>query len=303
MIYTVTFNPSLDYIVQVSKFQQGLVNRSSSEEILVGGKGINVSIVLKNLGYQSTVWGFIGGFVGQEIENRIQEAGCITDFVHLEHGISRINIKLKSDEESEINGLGPQINAEKLEELYQKLTVLKEDDILVIAGSAPSNLSDDIYQTILDRINYKRIQVVVDATGELLLKVLKYHPFLVKPNTHELEEIFHTKLECNDDIIFYGRKLQTMGARNVIISMASEGAIMLSELGDVYYRKAPKGTVVNSVGAGDSMVAGFLAGYQNNHNYQNAFDMGVAAGSAKVFSHSLPTKDEIMDILSSISGV
>ncbi len=300
MIYTVTFNPSLDYIVQVDDFQIGQVNRTSYENILPGGKGINVSIVLKNLGYSSVALGFISGFVGREIEKRVKDHGCITDFITISEGISRINVKLKSNEETEVNGQGPNIKEEHLNKLYERLDTLQEGDILVLAGSIPNTLPENIYEVILERLKHKKIQVVVDATKNLLLNVLKYKPFLIKPNNHELGEMFGVTLKDNEDIVLYGRKLQEMGARNVLVSMAGDGAIFIEEGGEVYTSKAPKGKVVNSVGAGDSMVAGFVTGYMETQKMQDAFLMGIATGSASAFSSYLATKPEVIKLLDTL---
>lgn len=293
MIYTVTFNPSLDYIVSVDDFRLGLTNRTSSELILPGGKGINVSTVLKNLGIESTALGFIAGFTGDEIARRVEEQRILSDFIRIEDGISRINVKLKSIDGTEINGSGPLISAEKREELMHKLDALQEGDVLVLAGSIPSSLPDDIYRNIMGRLNGRGVMIVVDATKELLLNVLEYHPFLIKPNHHELGEIFGTELKTREDVIPYGRKLQERGARNVLVSMAGQGAVLLAENGEVFMAPAPKGTLVNGVGAGDSMVAGFLAGWMKKKEYQHAFKMGLSAGSASAFSEYLATRKEV----------
>ncbi len=297
MIYTVTFNPCLDYIVSVDNFTVGRVNRTTKELVYPGGKGINVSLVLKNLGMESTALGFIAGFTGTEIERALQEWGCYTDFIRISEGMSRINLKLRSKEESEINGRGPEISQEALEQLYQKLDVMKPEDVLVLAGSIPSSMPDSSYELIMERVEKKKMKVVVDATGELLVNVLKYHPFLIKPNNHELEEIFHVPMDSHDTIITYAKKLQEMGARNVLISMAGDGAILVSEDGRVRQSPAPKGKVVNSVGAGDSMVAGFLNGFLTTGKYEEAFYMGIATGSASAFSERLATKPEVEEIL------
>lgn len=297
MIYTVTFNPCLDYIVSVDNFTLGRVNRTTKELVYPGGKGINVSLVLKNLGMESTALGFIAGFTGTEIERALQEWGCYTDFIRISEGMSRINLKLRSKEESEINGRGPEISQEALEQLYQKLDVMKPEDVLVLAGSIPSSMPDSSYELIMERVEKKKMKVVVDATGELLVNVLKYHPFLIKPNNHELEEIFHVPMDSHDTIITYAKRLQEMGARNVLISMAGDGAILVSEDGRVRQSPAPKGKVVNSVGAGDSMVAGFLNGFLTTGKYEEAFYMGIATGSASAFSERLATKPEVEEIL------
>ncbi|MDF2473564.1 MAG: fructose-phosphate kinase [Anaerocolumna sp.] len=300
MIYTVTFNPSLDYIVQVNEFKKGIVNRTESEEILPGGKGINVSFVLKNLGIKSIALGFVAGFTGKEIESSLKVHGCVTDFIQVEQGMSRINIKLKSDVETEINGQGPNISESDLEKMFKKLEELQDGDILVLAGSISNRLPQNIYEDILERLAHKNVRVVVDATKDLLMNVLKYHPFLIKPNNHELGEMFGVTLSTKDEVIFYAKKLKEMGAVNVLISMAGEGAILVCEDGKVYDSPAPKGKVVNSVGAGDSMVAGFITGYLENGSYYEAFKMGLATGSASAFSPKLATKQEVLELLKTI---
>lgn len=297
MIYTITFNPALDYIVRVDDFKLGSVNRTSYEEIYAGGKGINVSIVLNNLGVESKVLGYIAGFTGDEIERKVKEFGCDSDFIKLHNGMSRINVKLKSSEESEINGQGPQVNNGSLEELYKKLDFLKEDDILVLAGSIPSTLPKDIYESIMKGLDGRKIKFVVDATGDLLLNVLNYKPFLIKPNHHELAELFNVEIKNEDEIIHYAKKLKEMGARNVLISMAGDGAIFVTETGEVLKSAVPKGKVRNSVGAGDSMVGGFIAGYLKHNKLEEAFKMGVATGSASAFSDGLATKDKVEELL------
>ncbi len=300
MIYTVTFNPSLDYIVSVDEFKLGLTNRTSSELLLPGGKGINVSTILTNLGIESTALGFVAGFTGDEIIRRVEQIGVRSDFIRIEDGISRINVKLKSIDGTEINGMGPDISSEKTEELMKKLDVLDEGDVLVLAGSIPASMPDDIYSRILKRLEGKGVTFVVDATGGLLLNVLKYHPFLIKPNNHELGDLFGVELKTRKEVVPYGRKLQEMGAKNVLISMAGEGAVLVAEDGSVYDTPAPKGVLVNAVGSGDSMVAGFTAGWMEKKDYRHAFYMGVAAGSASAFSEYLATKDEIMELYQKI---
>lgn len=292
MIYTVTFNPSLDYIVDVEDFTPGKVNRTTRELIYPGGKGINVSLVLKNLGVESTALGFLAGFTGEEIERRLKEWGCYTDFIQIPEGISRINLKLRSREESEINGQGPDISKEAVDGLYQKLEKLTKEDVLVLAGSIPGTMPASSYEEILKRLEKKGIKTVVDATGDLLVNVLKYRPFLIKPNHHELEEIFGAEVKHREESILYAEKLQHMGAQNVLVSMAGDGAVLLTGDGTVYTSPAPKGKVVNSVGAGDSMVAGFLAGFLESGSYEEAFYTGIAAGSASAFSERLATKEE-----------
>ena len=293
MIYTVTFNPSLDYIVSVEDFRLGLTNRTSSELILPGGKGINVSAVLGNLGIESTALGFVAGFTGAEICKETEAAGIRSDFIQIEEGISRINLKLKSIDGTEINGQGPDISEEKVSMLMEKLDALEAEDVLVLAGSIPASMPDDIYQKIMERLKGRGVRIVVDATKDLLLNVLDYQPFLIKPNNHELGEIFGVNLSTRDEVIPYGRKMQEKGARNVLISMAGEGAVLVAEDGQVYTSPAPKGTLVNGVGAGDSMVAGFLAGWLKQRDYEYAFHMGIAAGSASAFSEYLATRSEI----------
>ncbi len=296
MIYTVTFNPSLDYIVSVADFKLGLTNRTDSELLLPGGKGINVSTVLQNLGIANTALGFIAGFIGEEIRREVEKLGVKSSFITLEEGVSRINLKLKSIDGTEINGQGPDIPEEAVEKLMAQLDALTSEDTLVLAGSIPATLPDDIYEKIMARLRDRKVRIVVDATRDLLLKVLAHHPFLIKPNNHELGEIFGVTLSERADVIPYARKLQERGARNVLVSMAGKGAVLLAENGEVYEAEAPKGILKNGVGAGDSMVAGFLAGYGENADYGHAFRMGVASGSASAFSEQLATKQEIEDL-------
>ena len=301
MIYTVTFNPSLDYIVSVNDFQLGLTNRTDSELILPGGKGINVSTILMNLGIDSTAFGFAAGFTGEEIIREVEAMGIRSDFIKIDSGISRINLKLKNIDGTEINGSGPEISEEKIEELLRKLDILGEGDILVLAGSIPASMPADMYSTFMERLQHKNVTFIVDATKDLLINVLKYKPFLIKPNNHELGELFDVKLTTREEVIPYGKKLQKQGARNVLISMAGEGAVLVAEDGSVYEAPAPKGTLVNAVGAGDSMVAGFTAGWIEKKDYRHAFYMGVSAGSASAFSEYLATKEEIMDLYEKVS--
>lgn len=296
MIYTVTFNPSLDYIVSVDDFQLGLTNRTRSELLLPGGKGVNVSVILKNLGIESTALGFVAGFTGAEITRKVEEMGVRSDFIPVKEGISRINVKLKSIDGTEINGMGPDIGRDKVAELMEKLKVLGQGDVIVLAGSIPTAMPDDIYSWILEQLEGRGVTSVVDATGDLLLNVLKYHPFLIKPNSHELGDIFGVKLKVREDVVPYAKKLQEMGARNVLVSMAGEGAVLAAEDGSVYDAPAPKGVLVNAVGSGDSMVAGFTAGWMEKQDYRHAFYMGVASGSASAFSEYLATREEIMDL-------
>jgi len=298
MIYTVTFNPALDYVVRMDKeLLAGKTNRSTSEEYYFGGKGINVSMVLSELGFKSTALGFVAGFTGQAIDEGVKAAGIDTDFIYLKEGISRINVKIKSDSETEINAQGPEIDEKAQEDLFDKLDGLKQGDILILAGSVPGSLPDDVYERILSRLYAKRIECVVDATKDLLTNVLKYHPFLIKPNNFELGEIVEKKLETDDDIYEASRELQKMGARNVLVSMAGEGAMLVDENGLKYRIGVPKGIVRNSVGAGDSMVAGFVAGYLKTKDYETALKMGTAAGSATAFSDGLAKAADIEKIL------
>lgn len=296
MIYTVTFNPSLDYIVSVNDFKLGLTNRTDSELLLPGGKGINVSTVLQNLGIVNTALGFTAGFVGDEIRRRVEELGVKSEFISLREGISRINLKLKSIDGTEINGQGPEIPNEAVEMLMLKLDRLKPDDTLILAGSIPSSMPDDIYQKIMERLKDRGVRIAVDATKDLLLNVLEHHPFLIKPNNHELGEIFGVTISERSEVAPYARMMQEKGAVNVLVSMAGKGAVLLAEDGSVYEAEAPEGILKNGVGAGDSMVAGFIAGYGESRDYEHAFRMGLAAGSASAFSDELATKTEIENV-------
>lgn len=297
MIYTVTFNPSLDYIVTVDDFTCGIVNRTKGELIFPGGKGINVSMVLKNLGYESTALGFRAGFTGEALEKMLQEKGITTDFIPVTKGMTRINVKLRSGQETEINGQGPVIGTADIEKLYKKLDTLQEGDVLVLAGSIPDVMPDSIYMDIMKHLSDKKLKIVVDATKNLLVNVLPYHPFLVKPNNHELGEIFGVEIKDKQEAISYAKKLQELGAKNVLVSMAGAGAVFVAEDGNTFQAEAPSGKVRNSVGAGDSMVAGFLAGYLEKNSFAEAFRMGVCAGSASAFSEELATKVEVDALL------
>lgn len=300
MIYTVTFNPAIDYVVRMDQFILDTVNRTTAEEIYYGGKGINVSTVLKELGQDSVALGFIAGFTGNEIAQGLKNQGIQTDFICLKEGMSRINVKIKAQQETEINGQGPHIDAQALEALFQKLDLLQKDDVLILAGSIPSSMPEDSYEQIMKRMDGKGILTVVDATKNLLVNVLKYHPFLVKPNNYELGEIFQTVLKTSDEIVEAAKKLQQMGARNVLISMAGDGAILVAENGEIHQIGVPKGTVQNSVGAGDSMVAGFIAGYLEKKDYLYALRLGTASGSATAFSKGLAVKEEIERLLQEV---
>ena len=296
MIYTITFNPALDYIIRVPDYKEGLVNRTSEEKILAGGKGINVSTVLKNLGFDNTALGFTSGFTGNILKEMLDELGVKSDFIPLDNGFTRINVKIKADCETEINGQGPKISNNAIEKLYEKLDKLENGDVLVLAGSIPNTLTDTIYCSIMERLQGKDLKIIVDATGKLLTDTLKFHPFLIKPNNFELSEIVGKELTTDDEIAEGAKKLREMGARNVLISMGGSGALLVTENGEVYRSDAPKGKVVNTTGAGDSMVAGFIAGYLENGDYNHALKMGLSSGSASAFSENLATGDEVRAI-------
>ena len=300
MVYTVTFNPSLDYIVSVDDFKLGMTNRTDTELILPGGKGINVSIVLNNLGYDTTALGFIAGFTGTEIARSVEAFGVRTDFIRINEGFSRINMKIKNIDGTEVNGQGPTITEEMIDVLKNKLNELTSGDVLVLAGSIPKTVSDSIYRDICRELEQKNILIAVDATSDLLMNVLEYRPFLIKPNHHELGEIFGVELKTRDEVVPYARKLQEKGARNVLVSMGGQGAVLVAEDGAIYKAPAPEGTLHNSVGAGDSMVAGFIAGWLDRNNYEDAFKTGVATGSASAFSENLATKDEVTEVLKKV---
>ena len=302
MIYTITFNPSLDYIVDVKDFKTGIVNRTEGEKIFPGGKGVNVSMVLKNLGADSIALGFEAGFTGKEIGRLLDEKGIKTDFITVKEGNSRINIKLRSAEETEINGQGPEIEKEDIEKLYGKLDKLQKGDCLVLAGSIPGVMPSSSYKDIMEYLKEKDIKIVVDATRELLTNVLCYKPFLIKPNNHELGEIFGVEINSKEDAIKYAIKLQEKGARNVLVSMAKDGAVMVTEDGQKLSSEAPKGEVKNSVGAGDSMVAGFLYGFLISESYEEAFKYGLATGSASAFSEGMATKADVEKLLQQLSS-
>lgn len=300
MIYTVTFNPALDYVVTVNHFTPGRVNRTIRENIFYGGKGINVSALLANLGYQSTALGFVAGFTGDEIERGVKKLGFQSDFIKAEKGMSRINVKLKSDEESEINGMGPEITAGDVKVLFEKLSHLEQGDVLVLSGSIPACVDEDIYERIMEMLDGRGIRIVVDAEKDLLLNVLKYHPFLIKPNNHELGQMFGVTAVTDEDIAAYAGKLREMGAVNVLVSMAKDGAILVAEDGSIYRQGVARGTVRNSVGAGDSMVAGFIAGYLETGDYRYALKLGTACGGATAFSDGIGTKQDIMELMETL---
>lgn len=299
MVYTVTFNPAIDYVVHTAEMKLGATNRSEKEEMYFGGKGINVSIVLRELGISSKALGFTAGFTGEAIEKGLSDAGIDTDFVRLENGNSRINVKIKSAEETELNGQGPDIDGKAIAALFEKLDGLKDGDTLILAGSIPSSLPSDIYQRILERLSGKKIKTVVDATKDLLLNVLKYKPYLVKPNNHELGEMFGVTLKTDEEIETYARKLRDMGAVNVLISMAGDGAMLIDEYGKMHRCGVCRGMVKNSVGAGDSMVAGFIAGSLGG-DYEYALKLGTAAGGATAFSDGLAVREKINELLKTL---
>ena len=300
MIYTITFNPALDYISQVENFEIGKINRTKAEKILPGGKGLNVSTVLKNLGLGSTALGFIAGFTGKELKRKIEEHGIETDFIEVKKGITRINVKISSKEETALNGNGPEISEEELQELLNKIDKIKKGDIVILAGNVPKCIKDNIYEIICLKLEKNGVTFIVDSTRELLINVLKYKPFLIKPNKDELQETFNVKINTKEQIVEYAKKLQEMGAQNVLISLGGDGAILITKEGKEYYKQAPKGKVVNTVGAGDSMVAGFIAGYLENGDYEQAIKMGIATGSASTFSINLATKEEVEILLKNI---
>ena len=299
MIYTVTFSPALDYIVDLDELKVGAINRSKKEKMLAGGKGINVSFVLSNLGTKSVAMGFLGGFIGDYIQKQVQSKGIDCDFVRL-NGNTRINVKIKGMVETAINGQGPEVGEEKIEELIKKLEALNEEDILVISGAIPSNLPSDTYERILDRIKNQRVQLVVDTTKETLLKTLPHHPILVKPNKEELEELFSSSISNDEDLIFYAKKLIEMGAQNVIVSLGGEGAMLVKGDGSHLKQASPKGKAINTVGAGDSLVAGFLDEYVLSRDIEKAFKRGIATGSASAFSEELATLEEVEALLKTI---
>lgn len=300
MIYTITFNPALDYIAQVDKFEIGKINRTKTEKILSGGKGLNVSIVLKNLGVESTALGFIAGFTGEELKRDIENKGIKSDFIKVEKGITRVNVKISSDVETALNGSGPEIVEEDIKKLLEKIDKINSNDVVILAGNIPKCINNDIYEIICEKLYKNNVTYVVDATKELLMSVLKFKPFLIKPNKEELEETFGIKIKTKEDIIIYAKKLQNMGAKNVLISLGGEGAILVTEENKEYFLDAPKGKVVNTVGSGDSMVAGFVAEYEKTKDFMSAFKMGVATGSASAFSVNLATVEDVAILLKDI---
>ncbi len=301
MIYTVTLNPSIDYIVRLDTLKAGITNRTTSEEYYFGGKGINVSCVLAELNMESTAFGFTAGFTGEAIERGIRNDKIITDFIRLKNGISRINIKIKAGEETEINCQGPYIEQSELERLLAKVDRISCGDTLVIAGSVPNTMPDDVYERILERIKNRGVRIVVDATKKLLLNSLKYKPFLIKPNRQELSEIFGIEINSEEETEYYARELQNMGAQNVLISLGSKGAMLIDEFGEKHKAGVLKEKVINTVGSGDSMVAGFIAGYEQKHSYPYALKLGSACGNATAFLSGLATKEKINELLTTFN--
>ena len=301
MIYTVTINPAIDYVVRLSgELKLGSVNRNASEDYQFGGKGINVSNVLKTLGFDTVALGFVAGFTGDGLENGLRDMGLKTDFIHVKEGMTRVNMKVKGQQETEINGIGPNITQEDMEKLYAQVDKLQSGDTLILSGSIPKCLPSDTYEKIMARLEGKGIQIVVDAERDLLVNVLKYHPFLIKPNNHELGEIFGKELQSDEEIVECAMKLQEQGGRNILVSMAGDGALLLDEEGHSHRIGCPRGKVINSVGAGDSMVAGFVAGYQKTGDYGYALKLGTATGSATAFSLGLASREDIDKLLETL---
>lgn len=293
MVYTVTLNPALDYVMKLKALRTDDINRTDGEEIYYGGKGINVSVILTQLGIPNTALGFLGGFTGKKLEEMLKNDNVSCDFNYLKNGDTRINVKIKADKEIDLNACGPEITKEDMQSFLKKLDGIKSGDYLILAGSIPNTLPDDIYEQILERVGDRNINCVVDATGDLLKNVLKYRPFLIKPNHHELGDLFSVQIKSDDDIVKYSKKLQEMGAKNVLVSMAKDGAMLTDENGCVHKIGNAKGKLINSVGCGDSMVAGFTAGYIKTADYSYALRLGSACGNATAFSEKLATREEI----------
>ena len=302
MIYTVTLNPSIDYVIKVDKLTTGNINRVNEEHVYPGGKGINVTRILKSLDNDNIALGFVSGFTGDYIINSLQELNLKSDFIKVKEGFTRINVKVKSEEETEINGQGPKISEEELNQFYKVIDKLVDGDILILSGSIPSCLDERLYESIMKKVEDRDIKVIVDATKNLLLNVLKYKPFLIKPNNHELAEMFNVELNSTEDVVFYARKLKEMGAQNVLISMGKDGALLVTENDEVFASSVAKGEVVNSVGAGDSMVAGFIAGYLKSNSYEEALRLGAASGGATAFSSDLATREFIDKLVDEIKN-
>lgn len=301
MIYTITLNPALDYIVQVDELEIGKINRIKTEKILPGGKGLNVSIVLKNLGIENIALGIIAGFTGEELINKMEKYKIKTDFIKAQNGITRINVKINSKQETALNGNGPQITNYEIEELLSKIEKIEKNDIVILAGNIPKWIKNDIYEIICMRLRKKEVTFIVDSSKELLINILKYEPFLIKPNKEELEETFKIKINTKEELIKYAKKMQQMGANNVLISLGGDGALLATSEDKIYFSEAPKGQVINTVGAGDSMIAGFIAGFCQTKNYEYALKMGIAAGSASAFSTNLATREQIKELFNKIN--
>ncbi|HJD00800.1 MAG TPA: 1-phosphofructokinase [Candidatus Dwaynia gallinarum] len=301
MIYTVTLNPSIDHVIEMNELQEGIVNKVNIENFYAGGKGINVSKILKEHGVENIALGFISGFTGEFIKNNLEQCGIKNDFINVLNGYSRINMKIKTNEnETEINGLGPSISSSNIKDLFNQLEKLSSNDILVLAGSIPPSLSDNFYEEIMKQLSTKNVKIIVDARNNLLLNVLKYRPFLIKPNHHEISEIFNKEIKTIDELIFHGNKLKEMGAQNVLISMGGDGAILITESNEIYRSNIPKGTLKNSVGSGDSMVGGFITGYLKTNDYKEALKLGAASGSATAYSDDLAKISFINELSSQI---
>lgn len=302
MIYTLTLNPALDYTIKLENLYLGKINITKETEILPGGKGINVSTVLKNLEIESIAIGFISGFTGKEIERKLNENNIKTEFIGLENQNSRINIKIiEKTKETAINTKGPNILKEDIEKLYKKIEKIEDGDFLVLSGSIPNGIDQDIYEKICEKLKNKNIKIIVDSTNDLLLKTLKFKPFLIKPNKPELEEIFKTKIKNKKEAIKYAQILQEKGAKNIIVSMGEEGAIFIDENKNKYNIGALKPKkIVNTVGAGDSMIAGFLAGFLKYKNYEKALKLGISSATATVSTIYLGTKEEILEYFNKI---
>ncbi len=301
MIYTVTLNPSIDHVIEMNELQEGIVNKVNIENFYAGGKGINVSKILKEHGVENIALGFISGFTGEFIKNNLEQCGIKNDFINVLNGYSRINMKIKTNEnETEINGLGPSISSSNIKDLFNQLEKLSSNDILVLAGSIPPSLSDNFYEEIMKQLSTKNVKIIVDARNNLLLNVLKYRPFLIKPNHHEISEIFKKEIKTIDELIFHGNKLKEMGAQNVLISMGGDGAILITESNEIYRSNIPKGTLKNSVGSGDSMVGGFITGYLKTNDYKEALKLGAASGSATAYSDDLAKISFINELSSQI---
>lgn len=301
MIYTVTLNPSIDHVIEMNELQEGIVNKVNIENFYAGGKGINVSKILKEHGVENIALGFISGFTGEFIKNNLEQCGIKNNFINVLNGYSRINMKIKTNEnETEINGLGPSISSSNIKDLFNQLEKLSSNDILVLAGSIPPSLSDNFYEEIMKQLSTKNVKIIVDARNNLLLNVLKYRPFLIKPNHHEISEIFNKEIKTIDELIFHGNKLKEMGAQNVLISMGGDGAILITESNEIYRSNIPKGTLKNSVGSGDSMVGGFITGYLKTNDYKEALKLGAASGSATAYSDDLAKISFINELSSQI---